>query len=68
MSDANNEVSKTLIDGVSAWLKESAQRLRGMLPNSSEALAQDGGEAIDDLTPHLTVDWDEAVGEFFLTG
>ncbi len=50
------------------WMEETAKKLQAMMPPAmAGALAQDGGLAVDDLTPHLTKDWEAATKEFFLT-
>ncbi|OGV73608.1 MAG: hypothetical protein A3K18_17660 [Lentisphaerae bacterium RIFOXYA12_64_32] len=60
---------RNLIGGALArrWMEDAASSLRMLMRMPSGALAQDGGLAIDDLTPYLTKDWDKIAREFFLT-
>ncbi len=61
---------RNLLGGTIArkWMEETARKLQAMMPPAmAGALAQDGGLAVDDLTPHLTKDWEAATKEFFLT-
>lgn len=62
---------RNLLGGALArmWTEESALRLHKRMPIAmSTALAQDGGEAVDDITAHLpNEDWAELTKEFFLS-
>lgn len=62
---------RNLLGGALArmWTEESALRLHKRMPIAmSAALAQDGGEAVDDITAHLpNEDWAELTKEFFLS-
>jgi len=61
---------RNLLGGTLArlWTESSAMQLRNKLPMLAGALAQDGGEAVDDLTAHLpNEDWAEITKEFFLS-
>jgi len=60
---------RNLIGGSLArrWMDDAVRALRMLMPMPSNAMAQDGGLAIDDLTPYLTKEWDEVAREFFLT-
>lgn len=50
------------------WTEASALQLRNRMPALSGALAQDGGEAVDDLTANMPgVDWATVTKEFFLS-
>jgi glycine cleavage system H lipoate-binding protein len=46
-----------------AWIEEAAVRLN---PTMAYALAQDGGEAVDDITVMLGKEWEPTVKEFLL--
>lgn len=60
-----NLVSGTMVRG---WMEDATRRLQSLLPAAAGALAQDGGLACDDLTPHLPEGkWEAVAGEFFLT-
>jgi len=49
------------------WMEEAASRLRLGTPVLAEAVAQDGGVAVDDLSAHLPdQEWSELMHEFFL--
>ncbi len=50
-----------------ALLRDASHRLKGMLQNPAPSLAQDGGSIVDDLTPHLSVKWEDATSDFFQT-
>jgi glycine cleavage system H lipoate-binding protein len=61
---------RNLINGsmVRGWMEDATRRLQSLMPQTAGALAQDGGLAADDLTPHLPEGkWDQVAGEFFLT-
>ncbi len=61
---------RNLLSGTLArlWTEDSALRLRGRMPAFAGALAQDGGVAVDDLTPHMPdEDWAALTKEFFLS-
>jgi len=50
------------------WTEAAALQLRNRMPAMAGALAQDGGEAVDDLTAHLpNEDWAALTKEFFLS-
>jgi glycine cleavage system H lipoate-binding protein len=50
------------------WTESSALQLRNRMPMLAGALAQDGGEAVDDLTANLPgEDWATVTKEFFLS-
>lgn len=50
------------------WTESAALQLRNRIPAMAEALAQDGGVAVDDITAHLPdEDWAELTREFFLS-
>jgi glycine cleavage system H lipoate-binding protein len=50
------------------WTEASALQLRNRMPALAGALAQDGGEAVDDLTAHMPgEDWATVTKEFFLS-
>src|SRR5271157_3930139 len=50
------------------WTEASALKLRNRMPMLAGALAQDGGEAVDDLTAHMPgEDWATVTKEFFLS-
>ena len=50
------------------WTEASALQLRNRMPALAGALAQDGGEAVDDLTAHMPgEDWAAVTKEFFLS-
>ncbi len=60
-----NLVSGTMVRG---WMEDATRRLQSLMPAAAGALAQDGGLACDDLTPHLPEGkWDAVASEFFLT-
>lgn len=60
-----NLMSGTMVRG---WMEDSTRRLQSLMPAAAGALAQDGGLACDDLTPHLPEGkWDDVASEFFLT-
>jgi glycine cleavage system H lipoate-binding protein len=62
---------RNLLGGMLArvWTEESALRLRKRMPIAmANALAQDGGVAVDDITAHLPdEDWATLTKEFFLS-
>jgi len=61
---------RNLLSGALArtWTEQCAARLRAMLPSPAGALAQDGGEAIDDLSSQLPEQrWATVAMEFFLS-
>ena len=61
---------RNLLGGTLArlWTESSAMQLRNKMPMLAGALAQDGGEAVDDLTAHMpNEDWAEITREFFLS-
>lgn len=61
---------RNLLGGALArtWMEQCAARLRAMLPLPAGALAQDGGEAIDDLSSQLPDQrWATVTKEFFLS-
>ncbi len=50
------------------WTEASALQLRNRMPMLAGALAQDGGEAVDDLTANMPgEDWATVTKEFFLS-
>ncbi|HME34635.1 MAG TPA: glycine cleavage system protein H [Candidatus Sulfotelmatobacter sp.] len=50
------------------WTEASSLQLRNRMPMLAGALAQDGGEAVDDLTAHMPgEDWATVTKEFFLS-
>ena len=50
------------------WTESSALQLRNRMPLLAGALAQDGGEAVDDLTANMPgEDWATVTKEFFLS-
>jgi len=50
------------------WTEAAALQLRNRMPAMAGALAQDGGEAVDDLTAHMPdEDWATLTKEFFLS-
>jgi len=50
------------------WTESSALQLRNRMPMLAGALAQDGGEAVDDLTANMPgEDWATVTREFFLS-
>jgi glycine cleavage system H protein len=50
------------------WTEEAAMRLQRRMPGVLDAVAQDGGVAIDSITSHLPdQEWAEVVRDFFLT-
>jgi len=50
------------------WTESSALQLRNRMPMLAGALAQDGGEAVDDLTANMPgEDWATVTKEFFLS-
>jgi glycine cleavage system H protein len=60
---------RNLLGGMLAksWIEEAATRLQRRIPTMAGALAQDGGEAIDDLTAQLPdAEWAQITKEFFL--
>jgi len=61
---------RNLLTGALArwWTEESALRLQSRMPALAGVLAQDGGEAVDDLTEHMPgEDWTAVTKEFFLS-
>jgi glycine cleavage system H protein len=61
---------RNLIGGTLArlWTEASALQLRNRMPALAGALAQDGGEAVDDLTANMPgEDWATVTKEFFLS-
>ena len=50
------------------WTEEAAMRLQRRMPGVLDAVAQDGGVAMDSITSHLPdQEWAEVVRDFFLT-
>ncbi|HXZ27681.1 MAG TPA: glycine cleavage system protein H [Terriglobales bacterium] len=50
------------------WTEEAAMRLQRRMPGVLDAVAQDGGVAIDSITSHLPdQEWAEVARDFFLT-
>jgi glycine cleavage system H lipoate-binding protein len=61
---------RNLLGGALArwWMEEAAGRLQRRMPMMAGAMAQDGGEAIDNLTSELPNDeWEKVAKEFFLS-
>ena len=61
---------RNLLGGALArwWTEESASRLQRKMPMALGALAQDGGVAIDNLTPQIPdQDWAALAKDFFLS-
>ncbi|MGA7614760.1 MAG: glycine cleavage system protein H [Thermoanaerobaculia bacterium] len=61
---------RNLLGGTLArrWLEDAAAKLRLFAAGPVEALAQDGGVALDDFTEHLTdEEWEKITREFFLS-
>jgi glycine cleavage system H protein len=61
---------RNLLGGALArrWTEESASRLQRKMPMALGALAQDGGEAMNDLTAHIPdQEWQTLAKEFFLS-
>jgi glycine cleavage system H lipoate-binding protein len=50
------------------WMAEAASRLQAKMPAFAGAVAQDGGEAVQDLAAEIPgLKWNEVTAEFFLT-
>lgn len=61
---------RNLLNGTLArrWMEESAATLRGLSPSALAMVAQDGGEALDDLVGHLSeAEFKALTRELFLT-
>jgi len=61
---------RNLLGGALArwWTEESSMRLQRLMPATLGALAQDGGEAVDDLAGQIPDEqWTKITREFFLT-
>jgi len=67
--DASTNFRNLLVGDVARrWMAEAASRLQSKFPIMAGAVAQDGGQAVADLTAELPKEkWSELLAEFFLS-